>query len=282
MTDKNKTVFISYRHNASWPLARLVFERLTEKGYIVFLDTESLGSGKLSEKIFKCIAESTHFLLILTPGTLERCSDPNDWVRNEIEYAIRLERNIVPIMAQGFNFKDYMSLLTGKLAELPDYRGLELNQAYFDAGVQKLVEQFLQHPVHSPASSLSAVSQQFGEHLKESLRNLDNSASPDSLYHIWKEFWYPEDEAEKYEWLYSEADTLEKLKEIYDNLLWELRIEKGFLGSYEARLKAIYRVFEKMNVDEPDWIIAIKDELEQIEYGRENEFDNYWDKNYGD
>ena len=45
-----------------------------------------------------------HFLVLLTPSALERCGDPADWLRREIETALGFQRNIVPLMLEGFDF----------------------------------------------------------------------------------------------------------------------------------------------------------------------------------
>jgi hypothetical protein len=41
------------------------------------------------------IKARAHFLVLLTPTTLERCSDPEDYIRREIEAAMDTQRNIV-------------------------------------------------------------------------------------------------------------------------------------------------------------------------------------------
>jgi hypothetical protein len=45
-----------------------------------------------------------HFLVPRTPTALERCGDPDDWMRREIETALDSKRNIVPLMLEGFDF----------------------------------------------------------------------------------------------------------------------------------------------------------------------------------
>jgi hypothetical protein len=85
--------------------------------------------------------------VILTPGTLEGCQEPDDWLRREIECAIELERNVVPILANDFCFDDNAFIyLTGNLHTLPDYNALTLHQDYFDAGLERLRTCFLQQP----------------------------------------------------------------------------------------------------------------------------------------
>jgi len=82
-----KTVFISYRRtNVSWALA--IYQYLTHQGYDVFFDYKSIASGDFEQIILANIKSRAHFLVILTPSALERCSEPNDWLRREIECAL--------------------------------------------------------------------------------------------------------------------------------------------------------------------------------------------------
>ena len=81
MSDTNKTVFISYRRDVSKYLAMAVFKDLQQNGYDAFLDVEKIDSGSWESVILNQIAARTHFVLLLTPGTLNRCIEPNDVLR---------------------------------------------------------------------------------------------------------------------------------------------------------------------------------------------------------
>src|ERR1700686_3033496 len=98
-----KTVFISYRRtNIPWALA--IFQSLTYHGYDVFFDYIGIASGDFERVILGNITARAHFLVLLTPSALERCGDPADWLRREIETALRGQRNIVPLMLEGCGF----------------------------------------------------------------------------------------------------------------------------------------------------------------------------------
>jgi hypothetical protein len=101
--DAEKTVFISYRRNAV-PWAQFIFQDLTGHGYDVFFDFQGLASGGFEEVIFENIKARAHFVVLLTPSALERCLDPNDLFRREVEAALSSQRNIVPILLEGFDF----------------------------------------------------------------------------------------------------------------------------------------------------------------------------------
>jgi len=90
-----KTVFISYRRtNAPWALA--VYQDLTYHGYDAFFDYLGIVSGDFERVILENIRARAHFLVLLTPSALERCGNPGDWLRREIETGLEARRNIVP------------------------------------------------------------------------------------------------------------------------------------------------------------------------------------------
>lgn len=158
-----KTVFISYRRvNSSWALA--FYHTLTQYGYDVFFDYKGLSSGSFEQGILENIRSRAHFLVILDPSALDRCDEPDDWFRREIEEAIDCSRNIVPLMLENFDFNAHRvnEKLTGKLEILKEYNGLGVSVEYFDATMIKLREQFLEvalDAVLQPASetALAAV-----------------------------------------------------------------------------------------------------------------------------
>jgi hypothetical protein len=112
------------------------------------MDVESIDSGQFETIILAQIAARTHFLVILTHGSLQGCQDPDDWLRREMECAMALGRNVVPILVNDFRFDDNASVyLTGRLRELPHYNGLLLPQDYFDAAMERLRTRFLKQPL---------------------------------------------------------------------------------------------------------------------------------------
>ena len=161
-TDRvEKTVFISYRRtNLPWALA--IFQNLTNHGFDVFFDYEGVASGDFESVILGNINSRAHFLLLLTPSALERCNEPGDWLRREIEVALDSERNTVPLMLEGFDFgtPSIASQLTGKLATLKRYNGLPIPPAYFMEAMERLRTRFLNVPLKSVQHPASASAQQ--------------------------------------------------------------------------------------------------------------------------
>ena len=150
---QEKTVFISYRRSVGQYPARAIFQDLVTHGYDVFFDVESIDSGVFETIILNQIAARSHFLVILAPGSLERCVESGDWVRREIERAMELERNIVPVMFKGFSFSLEKKYLTGKLESLSSYNALNVPDDYFDEAMTKLRSRFLKQPVYGTVTS---------------------------------------------------------------------------------------------------------------------------------
>ncbi len=143
-----KTVFISYRRSVAPYIARSIFLSLHSSGYDVFMDIESIGPGEFESIILNQIEARAHFLAILTPGTLDRCCEPGDWLRREIEHALKMKRNVIPVLVNNFRFEDTKELLTGDLEKLQGYQGLPLFHEYFDAGMERLCDRFLTRQVN--------------------------------------------------------------------------------------------------------------------------------------
>lgn len=145
-TDVEKTVFISYRRSASAYVARAVFMDLRAHGYDVFMDVASIDSGTFDTIILNQITARAHFVVILSPGAVEQCAEPGDWLRREIEHAMELGRNVVPVLVHGFRFEDYAHCLTGALSDLPRYNALNAPHDYFEEAMDRLRTRFLKQP----------------------------------------------------------------------------------------------------------------------------------------
>ncbi len=151
------TVFISYRRTDVYT-ALAVYENLKNQGYDVFFDYRSISSGDFSQIITSNIRARAHFVLILTPTALDRCNEPGDWLRREIELAIDEKRNIVPLFFKGFRFGDpnVKDKLTGTMQHLSSYNGLNVHEDYFDEAMQRLRTQYLNIPLDTVLHPVSS------------------------------------------------------------------------------------------------------------------------------
>jgi hypothetical protein len=156
MPDADKTVFISYRRSVSFYPARSIFMDLRYHDYDVFIDVESIDSGTFDTIILNQIAARAHFLVVLSPGALKRINEQGDWLRREIEHAMELKRNIVPVLASGFTFETEGTNLRGKLSQLKRYNAVDVPETYFDAAMAKLRDRFLKTPTSAPITPAPA------------------------------------------------------------------------------------------------------------------------------
>ena len=64
--------------------------------------SDCIDAGEWARQILTQVPKRAHFLLLLTPGALDRCADENDWVRRELSSgAGASSRNIVPVREES-------------------------------------------------------------------------------------------------------------------------------------------------------------------------------------
>ena len=196
-----KTVFISYRRK-NFYTALAVYQYLTQHGYDVFFDYQSIDSGDFTKAILENIEARAHFVLILSPSALERCNQPGDWLRREIETAIDLKRNIVPMMMEGFDFGSPSTIqaLTGKMATLNSYNGSRLYADYFFDAMEKLRTRFLNVALDELHTSEISVATKAANIAKKSLADEAEPVEPNQLSaEEWFERAYAFQESKNYE-----------------------------------------------------------------------------------
>ncbi|XP_043282971.1 NAD(+) hydrolase sarm1 [Venturia canescens] len=153
--DKSLDVFVSYRRSNGSQLASLLKVHLQLRGFSVFIDVERLEAGKFDNNLLQSIRQAKHFLLVLTPKALERCTqdtEGKDWVHREIVAALQSQCNIIPII-DNFQWPEPEELPEDMRA-VCHFNGVRWIHDYQDACVDKL-ERFmrLETPVRSELSS---------------------------------------------------------------------------------------------------------------------------------
>lgn len=128
-------IFISYRRDGGEQSAKAIYDRLRDNGYNVFLDVETLRSGAFNEKLYSVIEECSDVLVILSPQSLDRCTNNDDWVRLEISHALKCNKNVIPIMLRDFKFPE---VLPQDIDALRYQNGIQASVEFFDAFLQKL------------------------------------------------------------------------------------------------------------------------------------------------
>lgn len=139
-----KTVFISYRRDATGrAFGRSLKQELTHHGYDVFFDVDSIDAGKWEEQIQEQIPARAHFLILLTPGALDRCSEPNDWVRREFELAVQSKRNIVPVREESFEMGNERGNADESMQKLFSYQIANIGSGTFESDVETLIDRYI-------------------------------------------------------------------------------------------------------------------------------------------
>merc|ERR1719270_1032541 len=152
--DKSLDVFISYRRANGSQLASLLKVLLTIRNLSVFLDVDRLEAGKFDNNLLQSIRSARNFVLVLTPGALDRCmgdQDQRDWIHKEVHCALNSNCNIIPVF-DNFVMPDPESL-PDTMKNIVTYNGVKWIHDYQDACVDK-VERFIRGE-HSVSSNYS-------------------------------------------------------------------------------------------------------------------------------
>ena len=137
-------IFISYRRQGGDLAAKLICEALKNRGYTVFYDYDSLSGGYFDDRIFQAIEGCGDFILVLPENSLDRCENEDDWVRQEIAHALKLGKNIVPVMLDGFKFP---SVLPPDIDNVRRVNGVQFITSYFDSVMDAIVDRLKERPL---------------------------------------------------------------------------------------------------------------------------------------
>jgi hypothetical protein len=150
---RGRSVFISYRRQLSWQLAKLVRDNLAEHDFDTFVDVKNLDSGEFDRAILSQIEAREHFIVLLEPNSFDRIGEKGDWLRREIAHALGHGRNVVPVTANGFEFRSDLAL-PHDVARLSSFNAVAIQPEYFDAAMKLLRKRFLKTPSRPAAPSL--------------------------------------------------------------------------------------------------------------------------------
>lgn len=128
-------IFLSYRREGGFEVANLIHDRLSRQGYRVFMDIESMRSGKFNDQLYRVIDQAKDVVVILSPQSLDRCVNEGDWLRLEIARALAMGKNVVPVMLRNFTFPEN---LPSDIDALRLHNGVEASQELFNAFIERL------------------------------------------------------------------------------------------------------------------------------------------------
>ncbi|HEV3121240.1 MAG TPA: toll/interleukin-1 receptor domain-containing protein, partial [Isosphaeraceae bacterium] len=113
-------------------------KELAAQGYRSFLDVEDLGPMDFEARLMLEIANAEHFVVVLSPGALDGCSNEKDWLRREIAFALSGNKNVIPVLKPGF-VVPAESLLPEDIRAVVKKNGVEYTHSYYTAFVHKLL-----------------------------------------------------------------------------------------------------------------------------------------------
>ncbi len=147
--NKRYNIFISYRREGGLETARYLYELLNRDGYSVSFDLDTLRNGDFDKALLGRIAECTDLILICDRDVFKRtldknCKKKNDWLRIELAEAIKLNKNIIPIMLNGFN--QFPENLPSDISHVRYKNGPKYDAQYFEAFYERLKHFFLEAP----------------------------------------------------------------------------------------------------------------------------------------
>jgi len=98
MEAKDTDIFISYRRVDGRDIARSIQLALGKEGFEnVFFDYSSMREGMFNEQITTAINHCKDYILVLSPQSMLRCGNPDDWVAKELQTAIEAGCKIIPV-----------------------------------------------------------------------------------------------------------------------------------------------------------------------------------------
>jgi len=142
----NYDIFISYRREGGYDTAKHLNDLLVRDGYRVSFDIDTLRSGDFDTQLLERIDQCKDFIFIVDSHAFDRTLDPkfdpkNDWMRCELAYALKKNKNIVPVFLSGVT--GFPVNLPKDVVGVTKKNGPEYNRYYFDDFYRCLKERFL-------------------------------------------------------------------------------------------------------------------------------------------
>ncbi|MBQ3075607.1 MAG: toll/interleukin-1 receptor domain-containing protein [Clostridia bacterium] len=125
---ENYDAFISYRHDTGFYMAQVIYDKLVQNGYSVFMD-KRLERGEFEPQIKEAVEKSRNFILVIFPGDLDGTDDENDWIRKETEWADATPNmNFIPVFCDGFKEKSAKIQLPACVARVLRSKGIVIHK----------------------------------------------------------------------------------------------------------------------------------------------------------
>ena len=148
----NYDIFISYRRQGGFEVAKHIKDLLERDGYSVSFDVDNLRNGDFNQQLMERISKCKDFILILDAHVFDKDDKINtkgekgkeDWLINEIAEALKAKKNIIPVMLDGFD--DFPKTLPDIIKDVRYKNGPKYDREYFDAFYERLKNFFNESP----------------------------------------------------------------------------------------------------------------------------------------
>lgn len=139
-------IFISYRRDGGYDTAKHLNDLLVRDGYNVSFDIDTLRNGDFDIQLLRRIDQCKDFILIIDKHAFDRTIDPKfdpkkDWLRCELSYALKKNKNIIPVFLAGTN--GFPDNLPSDIAGVSKKNGPEYNRYFFNDFYKTLKMRFL-------------------------------------------------------------------------------------------------------------------------------------------
>ena len=137
----NFDAFISYKHQSGFYMAQVIYDKLIQNGYSVFMD-KRLERGEFEQQIKSAVEKSRNFILVLFPNDLDNCNADSDWLRKEAQWATATPNmNFIPVFCEGFETKNIKAELPECLQTALSFQNVVIHKDYaLDADLDKLCD----------------------------------------------------------------------------------------------------------------------------------------------
>jgi hypothetical protein len=144
-------IFISYRRKGGYNTAKLLYDRLRMDGYSVSFDIDTLEKGDFDKELEARVKGCKDFLVVLSSEIFDRFYNPeydpkDDWVRLEIACALSENKNIVPLVLDGFDWPK--NPLPSDVKAITRKNSIDLNPKHFEDAYSTLKRRFLDSQPH--------------------------------------------------------------------------------------------------------------------------------------
>ena len=139
-------IFISYRREGGYDTAKHLSDLLIRDGYRVSFDIDTLRSGDFDTQLYARIDQCKDFILIVDLHAFDRTLDPKtnpqeDWFRCELAYALKQNKNIIPVFLAGVN--GFPRGLPEDVIGVVKKNGPEYNRYHFNAFYTDLKKRYI-------------------------------------------------------------------------------------------------------------------------------------------